>query len=36
VSIASGERHHRIVAPPADVPMATGALPVLSEVTYVG
>jgi uncharacterized phage protein gp47/JayE len=35
VSLASGERHYRIVAPAADVTMAVGALPTLGVVTYV-
>jgi uncharacterized phage protein gp47/JayE len=35
VSIASGERHHRITAPPGDVTLGTGELPVLGTLTYV-
>jgi uncharacterized phage protein gp47/JayE len=35
VSLAVGERHHRIVAPPGDVACAAGELPILGTVTYV-
>jgi uncharacterized phage protein gp47/JayE len=35
VSLASGERHHRITVPPSDVPLGAGELPVLGTVTYV-
>jgi len=35
VSIAVGERHHHIAAPPGDVACATGELAVLGSVTYV-
>jgi uncharacterized phage protein gp47/JayE len=35
VSLASGERHHRITVPTGDVQLAAGELPVLGTVTYV-
>ncbi len=35
VSVAAGERHHRIVQPPGDVTLGPGELPILGTVTYV-
>jgi len=35
ISLASGERHHRIVVPPGDVLLGAGELPILGTVTYV-
>jgi uncharacterized phage protein gp47/JayE len=35
VSLASGERHHRITVPPGDVALGAGELPVLGAITYV-
>jgi uncharacterized phage protein gp47/JayE len=35
VSLASGERHHRITVPTADVQLGGGELPVLGIITYV-
>ncbi|HKE81623.1 MAG TPA: baseplate J/gp47 family protein [Solirubrobacteraceae bacterium] len=35
VSLASGERHHRILVPPGDVALGAGELPILGTVTYV-
>lgn len=35
VSLASGERHHRILTPPSDLVLGGGELPVLGTVTYV-
>jgi uncharacterized phage protein gp47/JayE len=35
VSLASGERHHRITDPPNDVTLAASELPVLGTITYV-
>jgi uncharacterized phage protein gp47/JayE len=35
VSLASGERHHRILNPPGDVTLGAGELPILGTITYV-
>jgi uncharacterized phage protein gp47/JayE len=35
VSVAAGERHHRILNPPGDVVLGPGELPVLGTITYV-
>jgi uncharacterized phage protein gp47/JayE len=35
VSLASGERHHRITVPTGDVQLGAGELPILGTVTYV-
>lgn len=35
VSVAAGERHHRILVPSDDVPLVAGELPILGTVTYV-
>jgi uncharacterized phage protein gp47/JayE len=35
ISLASGERHHRILDPPGDVTLAAGELPILGPITYV-
>jgi uncharacterized phage protein gp47/JayE len=35
VSLASGERHHRITVPTGDIQLGAGELPVLGTITYV-
>jgi len=35
VSLASGERHHRIIEPPGDLTLGVGELPILGTITYV-